>query len=215
MTMNERTNYELLMTEAVVNKVRRYAGKLARRTHGAMEADDLINKAVEVIWRRESIQGLVINDDPDAMVKFLTQRVKLVFLEWAVGYHAVGKDGNPIPMHSERERYLATACIPEWHDHIKPLQVGNPSLEWETLYDVERALSTLTAAEQQLMRWMYWDGLTKVEIASRLGLGWEAIRRRVLRVLPKLRAALADYALDDAKAGPSGKTSIDSSGARV
>ena len=197
--MSQPISYEEALTAEVLDAVRPYANKLAKRTHGGLDGDDLLMTAVETILRRKRVP---VED----MSKLLTFRVRAAYLKWVHGTNwnketsglstearqqmeenaACLEEANGI-IWSDQEKYMSTGGLPA-HDGVKELTVPNPVKSWELPLDVARALRTLTAKEQQFVRYMYWEELTDKEIAVKMG--WVNVRtveRWRLQVRPKLR----------------------------
>ena len=188
--MNERTNCEALFTQEVLNTVRPSAEKWAKRTHGALTADDLLQTAVLALWKTRETSPVL-----DA-VRSLTARVRREYLTWVNGTNSrFGAFPNAHEV-SPRQRYMSAVELP-MDEGSGALSMGNPVEGWETLLDIERAIHTLNAEEQQWVRWWYWDELTVREIAKRAGVGKSTVQRRVDEVFPvivrKLRVQLAAY----------------------
>ncbi|MCL6476665.1 MAG: sigma-70 family RNA polymerase sigma factor [Firmicutes bacterium] len=70
-------------------------------------------------------------------------------------------------------------------------------LSWEAQVilsvDAGKCLEGLTASERQLVQWHWVEGETCAVIGERLGIGEEAVKKRLQRVKQKLCARLADY----------------------
>ena len=181
----EPTNYEAMLTEDVLKQVKRYSEHLSSRVHGALTPEDIVQAAIVMMLRREKRPP--VHD----MVGFLQWRMQLVVFDWTNGWHNEGE--VPLPFSTPRERYLATRPMPDTTDHIKALQIPDPSQSWGLLLDVERAVHTLTPTEQQMVRELFWDEVMVSEVAKRAGVTMRAIQRRMIKVKEKLREALKDY----------------------
>jgi len=98
-------------------------------------------------------------------------------------------------------------CHAVWVDYLRQqmrraeregaLEEGDRCLSWEAQVivsiDLSQCLGRLTASERQLVQWHWVEGETCAVIGGRLGIGEEAVKKRLQRVKQKLRALLADY----------------------
>lgn len=98
-------------------------------------------------------------------------------------------------------------CHAVWVDHVRRSQRRNDlecaieedcaPISWEEQLllsiDVEACLQRLTASERELVQWHYIDGETCASIGKRLGIGEEAVKKRLQRLKQKLRKLLAGY----------------------
>lgn len=191
--VTKQTNYEELLTADVLSAVRPYAEKLAKRTCGAMDADDLIQSAMETLCSGGYVVAV------QSMEGLLTRRIRLIYYRWVNGTNNT-PGGPPKPFSAPQDRYMATGSLPA-HDGIKQLTLPNPMESWETPLDVERALRTLNAKEQMFIRLRYWKELEMEEIATQMGVTVRTLERWHLLILPKLKAYLSAYE----SAAPSGK----------
>ena len=191
--MNEPTNCDELFTQAVLNAVRPSAEKWAKRTHGALSAEDLMHSAVLKLWKTRATTPIL---DP---VRSLIARVHREYSVWVNGTNSrfgAYPDSHEV---SPRQRYLSGVEYP-LDDGPFALTGGSPVEKWERSLDIERVLNTLNAEEQQLVRWRYWDGLSNEEIGRKLGMVTQkkdtlkvAVAVKFLPITKKLREALADY----------------------
>jgi RNA polymerase sigma factor (sigma-70 family) len=189
---NVHTNCDELFTVEVLRAVKPSAEKWAKRTHGALSADDLIQAAVLSLWNaKENVPIL----DP---VRLLTHRVRLEYCVWTSGTNSLKHypDAHEV---SPRQRYISSVELPT-DEGSGALSTGNPVGEWEKLIDIEHAIHTLNADEQQLVRWRYWEGLGSEDIGAKLHLTrgsknstQEAIKLLFRPILKKLQVALAAY----------------------
>jgi RNA polymerase sigma-70 factor, ECF subfamily len=76
-------------------------------------------------------------------------------------------------------------------------QTAAPAAEpVRTASPVAACLDRLGAAQQELLRWIYLDGLSYRDAAQRLGLGEGQLRGRVQRAKESLRSALRQLEID-------------------
>ncbi len=186
---NAHTSCEELFTVEVLRTVKPSAEKWAKRTHGALSADDLIQSAVMALWKARKKVPIL---DP---IRLLTYRIRLDYRVWASGTNSMKHhpDAHEI---SKRQQYMSAVELPI-DEGMGALSTGNPVKEWEMLLDIERALHTLTTEEQQVVRWKFWEDLSVREIAQRQGVSRMAVQRVIEVVLPlalkKLRIQLIAY----------------------
>lgn len=194
--MNEPTNCDELFTQAVLDAVRPSAEKWAKRTYGALTADDLMQSAVLSLWKYRFSTPVI---DP---VRSLIARVRREYSAWVNGTN--GRFGERSHAHevSPRQRYLSAVEYPK-DDGSFALTQGNPVARWDMFLDIERALHTLNAEEQQLIRWRYQDELNNREIGGKLGMNTQSkesisvlVSNMFSPIMKKLREVLADYKSD-------------------
>lgn len=186
---NAHTSYEDLLTPSVLDAVRPYAEKLAKRTRGGLETDDLIHDAVHTLLRRKRAQV-------DDMTKLLTFRIYCTYCDWVYGENWKAAVEERPPFAAPQDRYMATGTLPIY-DGVKQLTVPDPAESWELPLDIERAIHTLNAEEQQLVKWRFWGELYDREIAEQLGVARETVTRRFPAILAKLQKQLLGYGLTE------------------
>lgn len=187
---NAHTSYEDLLTPSVLDAVRPYAEKLAKRTRGGLEATDLIHEAIAVMLQQKRVAHV------QSMEKFLSRRVRFVYLMWVTGGNTrrnerLGRE--PVPFAAPQDRYMATGTLPIY-DGVKQLTVPDPSESWGLPLDIERAIHTLNAEEQQFIDLRYKQEVEMRDIAKQYGISVRTLERRHLVILAKLRAVLPGYA---------------------
>ncbi len=186
--MTERTNYEGLLTDEVFAAVRPLAYKLAKQSRGFFTADDLINDAVVRLlkWKEHTIKT--------SMIEVFSVTLQHLYVEWVQGTH--GQKDEDSTFMSGQDQYMAGIAVEDC-EGVKPLTVPDQSPRMAMLLDIERAIHTLNAKEQQILRWLYWDELEHQQIAERLGIVDRSFRRwlefKLPKVLKRLRVQLTDY----------------------
>lgn len=188
---NAHINCEELFTAEVLRVVKPRAEKWAKRTHGALSADDLMQAGVLSLWRTRYTTPI-----QDA-TRALTARVHREYLTWVNGTNSRFGPRSHAHEVSPRQQYMSAVEYPA-DDGARAL-THPEAMAWEMPLDIERALHTLNAEELQLVRWKYWEGLDNVEIGARLGLTntYSTVRSKLSRqftaILEKLRPILAVY----------------------
>ena len=90
----------------------------------------------------------------------------------------------------EREDHLSTSALLALYR-----STGSPSreaIEAEDLERFRRALERLPAAHRQLIHWIHLDGVSREEVATRLGKSRTALNSALARAVAKLARTLAE-----------------------
>lgn len=153
------------MQEQQVQQVRQQVVRYFRKRCHPQEMDDLVQ---DCLYRVLVAEARGLTTDPE-LVSHICRAVWVDFVR-----------------RSERRNELECAIEED---------CGCVSWEEQLLLsiDVKACLQRLTDSERDLVQRHYIDGETCASIGERLGIGEEAVKKRLQRLKQKLRDLLADY----------------------
>ena len=173
MTPAERRLEELAVTHGRV-----VLAYLTRRTTPAEDAADVYQEVLTTTWRKIH----TVPDDPDHALAWL-----LAVARGALANHR----------RSRSRRLAATDRL------AAELAVGVPLAEPAGSDGVREALAALGDDDREILALTYWEGLTSDQVATVLGIGAGAARKRLQRARDRLGAVMAGSG-DLAPAQPAG-----------
>lgn len=138
---------------------------------GAVRVADLDDIAQEVFLRLLRYESAEVVRHPQA---YIFKMAANVAAEWAIrSRHRLAHE----------PRWLSTLVAQDTVEETFDTQVVQR--------EIKRAVATLTARERAIVRLHFEEGLSKAEIALRLGLSGRVVQRDFETSYPKLRRALA------------------------
>jgi RNA polymerase sigma-70 factor (ECF subfamily) len=100
---------------------------------------------------------------------------------------------DEVRRHEARSRAETAAAPPEEEDGPEAQVVAEASRNWRGKH-VSELLGTLSAEQREAVRLAYYEGLTYVEVANRLGIPEGTAKYRLRAALARLRTLLTDEA---------------------
>ena len=156
-------NFEAEDLIPIVPALRNYAKRLCRNTH---DTDDLVQTTLEVAWRkRGTYQGGNLR----------SWCFTVMFNEFAEIYRSVKRRRSLLDLAMAGYTGI-TACN---------------AIDFCTLWDLERAMSSLTPAQYEAIELKRIEGLEYVEIARIQGVALGTVKSRIARGEEELQLRLA------------------------
>lgn len=140
---------------------------------GTVPASDLDDVAQEVFLRLMRYGRTELIEHPQA---YLYKMAANVAAEWAIRGRY---------MRSREPEWLAGLAGDDRTDSLED-QAGQVELQDE----IEHALLTLTPQQRQVLKLQFYSGLSRTEIAGRLGLTERIVKRALMKSYEKLRQQL-------------------------
>lgn len=151
-------------------------GYFARRLEQPHEAADLLSETFLVAWRRRrDIKAMTFEMRP-----------------WLFGV------ARKVLSQHRRQNHRRHRLVKATRETVALIErTDSPdSPGAEVRYEVRRAIASLNEMDQEIVKMVYWDGLSQNEVATILKLKPSSVRSRVSRARSVLRHQLAHVALD-------------------
>jgi RNA polymerase sigma factor (sigma-70 family) len=140
---------------------------------GAVPTSDLDDVAQEVFLRLMRYGRTELIEHPQA---YLYKVASNVASEWAIrGRYTRSREPQWLAMFASEEQ---------------PDQALDQATQIELQDEIERALLTLTAQQREVLKLQFYGGLTRAEVAARMGLSERSVKRALMKSYEKLRHQL-------------------------
>ena len=115
----------------------------------------------------------------DTLTDFYLQRNRFDASKGSLrGYLAASADRKAMRRYWENQKQWLAVRFSQ----MDSMDIGN----WETAEQLRQALSRLPEKDRHILELKYYDGYTAKEIAEKLGMEHEAVKKRLQRALKKL-----------------------------